>query len=41
MSLNETPSADRVHIGFFGKRKSDLTERLQKIRETGARDLYF
>jgi 2-iminoacetate synthase len=24
-----------------GKRKADLVERLRKIRETGARDLYF
>jgi hypothetical protein len=24
-----------------GQRKADLTERLQRIRETGARDLYY
>jgi len=31
MSLNETPSADRIHIGFFGKRNSGKSSLINAV----------
>ena len=31
MGMNETPSADRVHIGFFGKRNAGKSSIVNKV----------
>ena len=31
MGMNETPSADRVHIGFFGRRKAGQSSIVNKV----------
>ena len=39
MGMNETPSADRVHIGFFGRRnagKSSIVNKVTVSVHTGA-----
>lgn len=31
MGMNETPSADRVHIGFFGRRNAGKSSIVNKV----------
>ena len=31
MGMNETPSADRVHIGFFGRRNAGKSRIVNKV----------
>ena len=41
MSLNETPSANRIHIGFYGKRNSGKSSLINAFTGQHAENMLF